>query len=199
MRLDYDDCSTRMNVDTMLDQIFPTQDAYREITRDMIVLFQEESERVEGRHELEVSAVVSKLQEQGHNRHTVYKVLREHLVPMGIVRWKKFEGSIQLSTKFGNALLGLVEELRRRARVRRGAGRHVLGRCSGLHRYLLDIRLRMHTDDAEAGVHPVVRHEFGLHHPAVCAHGVSPRPAGTLFRLPVREVLGGRVTVRPRR
>lgn len=107
MRLDYDDCTTRMNADAMLEQIFPTQDAYREITRDIFLLFQEESEKVEGRHELEVSRVVNRLQERGHNRHTVYKVLREHLVPMGIVQWKKFEGSIQLSTKFGNALRNL--------------------------------------------------------------------------------------------
>ncbi|MDY6768757.1 MAG: hypothetical protein SVW02_01475 [Candidatus Nanohaloarchaea archaeon] len=104
MEVDYENCSTRMNADTMLEQIFPTQDAYREITRDILIMFQEESERIEGRHELEVSRAVSRLQEQGHNRHTVYKVLREHLVPMGIVQWKKFEGSIQLSTKFGNAL-----------------------------------------------------------------------------------------------
>lgn len=104
MRLDYDDCTTRMNADRMLDQVFPTQDTYRAITRDMLVLFQEESEKVEGRHELEVSRIVSKLQEKGHNRHTIYKVLREHLVPMGVVTWNKFEGSIQLSTKFGNAL-----------------------------------------------------------------------------------------------
>lgn len=104
MKIDYDDCSTRMNTDKMLEQIFPTQDAYREITRDILVMFQEESEKVEGRHELEVSRAVNRLQEKGHNRHTVYKVLREHLVPMGIVQWKKFEGSIQLSNKFGNAL-----------------------------------------------------------------------------------------------
>lgn len=104
MRLDYDACSTRMNVDAMLDQLFPTQDTYRAITRDMLRLFQDEAERVEGRHELTVSRVVSKLEEQGHNRHTVYKVLREHLAPMGVVQWNKFEGSIQLSNKFGNAL-----------------------------------------------------------------------------------------------
>lgn len=104
MRVEYDDCSTRMNVDAMLEQIFPTQDAYREITRDILVMFQEESEKVEGRHELEVSRAVGRLEEKGHNRHTVYKVLREHLVPMGVVQWKKFEGSIQLSNKFGNAL-----------------------------------------------------------------------------------------------
>ncbi|MDY6776847.1 MAG: hypothetical protein SVQ76_01950, partial [Candidatus Nanohaloarchaea archaeon] len=103
-RIDYDECSTRMNADRMLEQIFPTQDRYREITRDMLLMFQEESEKVEGRHELEVSRVVERLQERGHNRHTVYKVLREHLVPMGVVQWKKFEGSIQLSNKFGNAL-----------------------------------------------------------------------------------------------
>lgn len=104
MKLDYDDCSTRMNIDVMLEQIFPTQDKYREITRDILEMFQEESERIEGRHELEVSRAVSRLEEQGHNRHTVYKVLREHLVPMGVVQWKKFEGSIQLSNKFGNAM-----------------------------------------------------------------------------------------------
>lgn len=104
MRIDYDECSTRMNVDAILDQIFPTQDTYRAITRDMLVLFQEQGERVEGANELAVSRAVSQLEEQGHNRHTVYKVLREHLAPMGVVQWNKFEGSIQLSTKFGNAL-----------------------------------------------------------------------------------------------
>ncbi|MDY6769736.1 MAG: hypothetical protein SVU88_02065 [Candidatus Nanohaloarchaea archaeon] len=104
MDLDYDDCSTRMSADAMLQQIFPTQDAYREVTRDILRMFVEEAEQMEGRHELEVASAVSRLEEKGHNRHTVYKVLREHLVPMGIVQWKKFEGSIQLSTKFGNAL-----------------------------------------------------------------------------------------------
>lgn len=104
MRIEYEDCSTRMNADTMLEQIFPSQEAYREITRDILALFQEESEQIEARHELEVSRAVTKLEEKGHNRHTVYKVLREHLVPMGIVQWKKFEGSIKLSKKFGNAL-----------------------------------------------------------------------------------------------
>lgn len=104
MRLQHEDCSTRMNTDAVLDIMFPTQDAYREITRDIIGLFEAEAEQVEGRHELEVASVVSKLQDRGHNRHTIYKLLREHLVPMGVVNWKKFEGSIQLSTKFGNAL-----------------------------------------------------------------------------------------------
>lgn len=93
-----------MNTDAILEQVFPTQDTYREITKDMLALFEERGERVEGRHELEVSSVVSKLQDKGHNRHTVYKLLREHLVPMGMVNWKKFEGSIQLSNRFGNAL-----------------------------------------------------------------------------------------------
>jgi hypothetical protein len=104
MKVDHEDCSTRMNHDTLLQMIFPTQDTYRAITRDILVLFEEAAEEVEGRRELEVSSVVSKLQENGHNRHTVYKLLREHLVPMGVVNWKKFEGSIQLSTTFGNAL-----------------------------------------------------------------------------------------------
>lgn len=104
MKLRHDDCSTRMNAEALLEQMFPTQDTYREITRDMLALFAEEGERVEGRHDLEVSSVVSRLQDKGHNRHTVYKVLREHLVPMGVVDWKKFEGSIQLSNRFGNAL-----------------------------------------------------------------------------------------------
>lgn len=104
MQLEYEDCSTRMNADAILTQLFPTQDAYREITRDMLEMFDEKSQEVEGRHELEVSRVVSKLEENGHNRHTVYKLLREHLVPMGVVNWKKFEGSIQLSNRFGNAL-----------------------------------------------------------------------------------------------
>ncbi len=104
MDLDYDECSTRMNPENMLEQVFPTQEKYREITRDLLIMFQEESERIEGRRQLEVSSAVSRLQEKGHNRHTVYKVLREHLVPMGMVEWKKFEGSIQLSNKFGNAL-----------------------------------------------------------------------------------------------
>lgn len=104
MRVEYEDCSTRMNVDVMLDQIFPTQDTYREITKDILRLFAEQSQQVDGRHELELSSVVSELQDRGHNRHTVYKVLREHLVPMGIVNWSKFEGSIQLSNRFGNAM-----------------------------------------------------------------------------------------------
>lgn len=104
MRIDHEDCSTRMNADTILAQLFPTQDAYRAVTRDILALFAEEGERVEGRHQLAVSRVVSKLQDRGHNRHTVYKVLREHLVPMGVVEWKKFEGSLHLSNRFGNAL-----------------------------------------------------------------------------------------------
>jgi hypothetical protein len=93
-----------MSIEAMLEQLFPTQDTYRAITRDLIELFVERSQRVEGRHELEVSSVVSKLQERGHNRHTVYKLLNEYLVPMGLVNWKKFEGSVQLSKRFGNAL-----------------------------------------------------------------------------------------------
>ncbi len=104
MRLDHEDCSTRMNVETMLELLFPTQDAYRAVTRDLLALFAEEGERVEGRRELAVSSAVSRLQEEGHNRHTVYKVLREHLAPMGLVEWKKFEGSVHLSNRFGNAL-----------------------------------------------------------------------------------------------
>jgi len=104
MELDYDAVSTKMSLDAMLDQIFPTQEAYRAITRDLIELFRERSEQVEGRHELEVSSVVSELEDRGHNRHTVYKVLNEYLVPMGIVNWEKFEGSVQLSTRFANAM-----------------------------------------------------------------------------------------------
>jgi len=104
MELDYDAVSTKMSLDAMLDQIFPTQEAYRAITRDLIGLFRERSEQVEGRHELEVSSVVSELEDRGHNRHTVYKVLNEYLVPMGIVNWEKFEGSVQLSTRFANAM-----------------------------------------------------------------------------------------------
>lgn len=104
MQVEYDDCSTRMNVDAILAQVFPTQETYRAITKDMLVLFQEKGEVVEGRHELAVSSMVSKLEDRGHNRHTVYKLLREHLQPMGVVNWNKFEGSIQLSTRFGNAL-----------------------------------------------------------------------------------------------
>lgn len=93
-----------MNHEALLKQLFPTQQTYREITRDILLLFEEEAEQVEGRHELEVASVVSELQDRGHNRHTVYKLLREHLVPMGVVNWKKFEGAIQLSNKFGNAM-----------------------------------------------------------------------------------------------
>jgi len=104
MELDYDAVSTKMSLDAMLDQIFPTQEAYRAITRDLIELFRERSEQVEGRHALEVSSVVSELEGRGHNRHTVYKVLNEYLVPMGIVNWEKFEGSVQLSTRFANAM-----------------------------------------------------------------------------------------------
>lgn len=104
MRVEYEDCSTRMNHEALLNLMFPTQDTYREITRDILLMFEEQAEQVEGRHELEVSSVVSQLQDRGHNRHTVYKLLREHLVPMGVVNWKKFEGSIQLSNKFGNAM-----------------------------------------------------------------------------------------------
>ncbi len=104
MRVKYEDCSTRMNHDALLQLMFPTQDTYREITRDILGLFEEEAEQVEGRRELVVSSVVNTLQDKGHNRHTVYKLLREHLVPMGVVHWAKYEGSIQLSNKFGNAL-----------------------------------------------------------------------------------------------
>lgn len=104
MKIKHEDCSTRMNHDALLEIMFPTQETYREITQDMLSLFEEKGAQVEGRHDLEVSSVVSRLQDRGHNRHTVYKLLREHLVPMGVVNWKKFEGSIQLSNKFGNAL-----------------------------------------------------------------------------------------------
>lgn len=104
MELDYDAVSTKMSLDTMLEQIFPTQDAYRAVTRDLIELFRERSETVEGRHELEVASVVAELEDRGHNRHTVYKVLNEYLVPMGMVNWEKFEGSVQLSTRFANAM-----------------------------------------------------------------------------------------------
>lgn len=104
MKVEYEKVSTRMSRENLLDLIFPTQDKYRNITGDLFELFSSESERIAGRSEIEVSSVVSKLQEKGHNRHTVYKVLNEYLVPMGIVNWKKFEGSVQLSKKFGNAL-----------------------------------------------------------------------------------------------
>lgn len=104
VRVKYRDTSTKMNLDTMLDQIFPTQDKYREITRDIINLFIEQSREASGQKQLEVKSIVSKLEEKGHNRHTAYKVLREHLVPIGLVKWKKFEGSIQLSNRFANSL-----------------------------------------------------------------------------------------------
>ncbi|MDY6771136.1 MAG: hypothetical protein SV186_04230 [Candidatus Nanohaloarchaea archaeon] len=104
MKIDYEETSTRMPRERMLEQIFPTQEEYRAITADILDLFAEEAERVQGGRELEVSSVVSKLQDRGHNRHTVYKLLNEHLVPMGLVNWEKFEGSIQLSKRFGNAL-----------------------------------------------------------------------------------------------
>ncbi len=104
MKPDYDKVSTKMNKEAMLEQLFPTQDKYRAITSDILSIFEEKGEEVEGRHELEVSSIVSRLQDRGHNRHTVYKVLNEYLVPMGLVNWKKFEGSLQLSKRFGNAL-----------------------------------------------------------------------------------------------
>jgi len=104
MKVEYEEVSTTMSREQMLEQIFPTQDTYRAITADILDLFVERSRRVEGRHDLEVSSVVSKLQDRGHNRHTVYKLLNEYLVPMGLVNWKKFEGSIQLSKRFGNAM-----------------------------------------------------------------------------------------------
>ncbi|MDY6788467.1 MAG: hypothetical protein SVV03_00740 [Candidatus Nanohaloarchaea archaeon] len=104
MRLKYNDCSTKMNLEKMLDQVFPTQEKYRQITRDILEIFKEETENLGPGKEIETSSIVSKLQERGHNRHTVYKLLREHLVPMGMVNWKKFEGTLQLSKKFGNAL-----------------------------------------------------------------------------------------------
>ncbi len=104
MRINSDKVTTKMSKENILEQIFPTQDKYREITYDILEMFSNESNKIEGRHELEVSSVVSKLQEKGHNRHTVYKLLNQHLVPMGIVNWKKFEGSLQLSKRFGNAL-----------------------------------------------------------------------------------------------
>ena len=104
MKIEYDEVSTKMSEEKILEQIFPTQETYRMITMDLIKMFEEESENLSGRHELEVSSVVSKLEEKGHNRHTVYKVMNEYLVPMGLINWKKFEGSVQLSKRFGNAL-----------------------------------------------------------------------------------------------
>lgn len=107
MEIRYEDVSTKMSKEKILEQIFPTQEKYRSITSDLFDMFSKESEKIEGRHELEVSSVVSKLQELGHNRHTVYKVMNEYLVPMGIINWKKFEGSVQVSKKFGNSLRNL--------------------------------------------------------------------------------------------
>jgi len=105
MKVEYEGTSTKMSKEAMLEQLFPTQETYRAITSDLLELFVEKAERIEGRQELEVSSVVAKLEEdEGHNRHTVYKVLNEYLVPMGLVNWKKFEGSMQLSKRFGNAL-----------------------------------------------------------------------------------------------
>jgi beta-glucosidase/6-phospho-beta-glucosidase/beta-galactosidase len=93
-----------MAPNTMLEMIFPSQDKYREITQVILNLFIGKSQQIEGRSELELNSVVTTLRDRGYNRHTVYKVMREYLVPLGIINWKKFEGSIQLSTKFGNSL-----------------------------------------------------------------------------------------------
>ncbi len=88
----------------MLQCLFPTQDTYRQITEELLELFIQKGTQVPGRSEIEVEAVVRTLEERGHNRNTIYKVLREYLVPFGIVDWKKFEGSIQLSKRFSNAI-----------------------------------------------------------------------------------------------
>ncbi|MCJ7450511.1 MAG: hypothetical protein MUP58_02115 [Candidatus Nanohaloarchaeota archaeon QJJ-9] len=104
MELDYDEVSTKMSRERMLEQVFPTQEKYCAVTSDILDLFVEKSKRIDGRQELEVSSVVSKLEDRGHNRHTVYKVLNDFLVPMGLVNWSKFEGSLQLSKRFANAM-----------------------------------------------------------------------------------------------
>jgi len=104
LKINHRETSTKMNPESMLDLIFPTQDKYRAVTEDLLNLLIEKSQRVSGRQEIEVKSAVSQLEQQGHNRHTVYKVLREHLVPQGVVTWKRFEGTVQLSNKFGNAL-----------------------------------------------------------------------------------------------
>ncbi len=93
-----------MSPKAMLDMIFPSQKKYREITQELLNFFIEKGHQIQGRSELEVSSIVMNLEKKGYNRYTIYKLMREYLVPLGIINWKKFEGSVQLSNKFGNSL-----------------------------------------------------------------------------------------------
>jgi len=104
MKINYNNTSTTMSPAVIVDIIFPSQTKYKEITLAILNFFIEKGQIVTGRSEIEVNSIVTELEKIGYNRYTVYKVMREYLVPMGIINWKKFEGSIQLSTKFGNAL-----------------------------------------------------------------------------------------------
>lgn len=104
MKPRHDETSTTMSREKMLELLFPTQDTYREITADLLDMFEEQADDVAPGEDIEVASAVSKLEDHGHNRNTVYKVLNEYLVPIGIIEWKKFEGSMQLSNRFGNAL-----------------------------------------------------------------------------------------------
>jgi hypothetical protein len=91
-----------MSLDAMLKMIFPNQQKYRDITRSILELFSEKGE-LSG-NELVLDQTVRHLESKGYNRNTVYKLMREYLVPYGIINWKKFEGSIQLSNKFAHSL-----------------------------------------------------------------------------------------------
>lgn len=104
MKPRHDETSTTMSREAMLELLFPTQQTYRAITADLLDLFEQQADDVEPGEDIEVASAVSKLEDKGHNRNTVYKVLNDYLVPMGLVEWKKFEGSMQLSNRFGNAL-----------------------------------------------------------------------------------------------
>ena len=104
MKIKYNDTSTTMSPTAMLNMIFPSQNKYREITLQILNFFIEKGYEVQGRSELELNSIVRELEKKGYNRHTIYKLMREYLVPLGIINWKKFEGSIQLSNKFGNSL-----------------------------------------------------------------------------------------------
>ena len=104
MKIKYNNTSTTMSPKAMLDMIFPSQKKYREITQELLNFFIEKGHQIQGRSELEVSSIVMNLEKKGYNRYTIYKLMREYLVPLGIINWKKFEGSVQLSNKFGNSL-----------------------------------------------------------------------------------------------
>ncbi len=104
MKIRCNDTSTTMSPKAMLNMIFPSQNKYREITQQILNFFIEKGYEIQGRSELELNSIVRELEKMGYNRHTIYKLMREYLVPLGIINWKKFEGSIQLSNKFGNSL-----------------------------------------------------------------------------------------------